>query len=102
MAKRGKIKCDCGGIFEEKMYPFGNILSPALVCQKCGYITLSASQAHQLQLLQRISCAEGQVKKQGHCLAICFPEEISKLGIKTGQRVFAQPIGKGSLKINFK
>ncbi|MGB9591959.1 MAG: hypothetical protein ACPL1K_05525, partial [Candidatus Kryptoniota bacterium] len=68
--------------------------------QKCGYVTLTADQAKRLQLLQRISFAEGRVKRTGHHLAIVFPEDIVKMGIRSGQKVIAQSLGKGSLKID--
>ena len=98
--KKRKIKCDCGGKFEEKMYPFGNILSEALVCQKCGYVTLTAEEAKRLQVLQNTSFAEGQVRRSGHSIVLVFPEEVTKMGIKAGEKVAIHPLGKGSLKVD--
>ena len=45
MEKERKIKCDCGGIFEEKEVNFGEFKSQALVCNNCNYRTLTKEQA---------------------------------------------------------
>ena len=35
------MKCDCGGRFEVRLSDFDGLKSPAMVCGKCGEVTLT-------------------------------------------------------------
>jgi len=54
LEEKGALKCDCGGTFTEQLHDFEGIQSPALVCQNCGYVTLTLNQAEVLMKLKEL------------------------------------------------
>ena len=104
MEKERKIKCDCGGVFEEKKSDFKDFKTNALVCSKCSYKTLTQSQAEEYIKLKNLHEAvdkESKVIKIGNSMGIILSEKLKNFGVKLGKKVKISAINSNAIKIEF-
>ncbi|MBI3050831.1 hypothetical protein HYY74_00050 [Candidatus Woesearchaeota archaeon] len=102
MAKEREIKCDCGGILAEKSTTFDHFETEALVCPKCGFITLTKEQAQKyvrLRQMHQIMDAERKIIKIGNSMGLTLPDELQQFGAKIGSKVKTEALGPNSFKV---
>ena len=102
MAKKRKIKCDCGGILEEKVIFFDSFKTEAMVCQKCGFTTLTKEQAlkyAKLKQLHQIIDAERKIIKVGNSMGLTLPDRLQEFGAKIGKKVKTKALSPKSFKV---
>lgn len=90
MVEQRKIKCDCGGMLVEKTAVFGTLETKALVCNKCGFTTLTKKQAEKyvkLKQLHQIVDAERKIIKIGNSMGITLPDQLQAFGAKIGGKI---------------
>lgn len=84
------FKCNCGGRIEESKTLTEGFLIDAMVCNKCGEVTLSPASAKQLLRLreeaERID-SERKIVKIGNSIGITLPPEAESIGFKEGSSV---------------
>lgn len=100
MEKKGTMKCDCGGRFEVQLHDFDDLKSPAMVCGKCGEVTLTKVQARRLMRIKELSMAcraKRKVVRIGNSIGITLPEELAKIG----QHVQMQPVDEKTIAMTF-
>ena len=102
MANERKITCDCGGVLEEKEVKVDYILTNALVCPRCGFVTLTKEQAKEFR--QRLDLhhavdQERQIIKVGNSMGITLPEKLRTMGIAVGKKVKIEAIDERSFKV---
>lgn len=103
MAQERKIICDCGTRLEENEALVSHILTVALVCPKCGFITLTKDQAKIFQKRLELHSAvdqEKQIIKIGNSMGITLPEKLRDFGLKVGQKVKLEAIDESSFKVD--
>ncbi len=94
-----KIRCHCKGEFKAKIKNFEGLESEALVCQKCGYVTLTMKQAGKLLKLKEIRDSFRRARKTiriGNAVGITLPKEFVN---KEGRPVNIIPLDEHTLKI---
>jgi antitoxin component of MazEF toxin-antitoxin module len=100
--KRKSLRCDCNEILREKEIKLDGILTKAMVCPKCKFITLTLEQAKEyhkkLKLHQDVD-QERQIIKIGNSMGITLPDKLNEYGIKIGKKVKIEAIDENSLKI---
>lgn len=99
--KRQKITCDCGAKLEEGEIEIEGIKTPAMVCPKCKFETLTKDQAIQFMKLKELHSkidGERKIIKIGNSLGLTLPESI---GLKLGNKVKIKALSKNQLKITF-
>lgn len=102
MAKKRKIKCDCGGYLEEKSTFFDSIETEAMVCSKCGFTTLTKEQAQKyvkLKQLHQIIDAERKIIKIGNSMGLTLPDRLQDFGAKVGKKIKTEALGLKSFKV---
>lgn len=102
MAKKRKIKCDCGAFLAEKKTIFDHFETEAMVCPKCGFVTLTKEQAKEfvkLKELHRILDSERKIIKIGNSMGLTLPEELREYGAKVGKRVKIEALTSDSFKV---
>ncbi|MDO8741500.1 MAG: hypothetical protein Q7J54_08120 [Candidatus Woesearchaeota archaeon] len=102
MAKERKIKCDCGGYFEEKTTVFDNFETEAMVCPKCGFTTLTKEQAEKyakLKQLHQIMDAERKIIKIGNSMGLTLPDALHEFGAKVGKKIRIEALTAHSFKV---
>ena len=102
MALKRKIICDCGGHLEEKEVEIEHIFTHALVCPKCGFITLTKEQAKEFRERLEFHRAIDQEKKViriGNSMGITLPEKLKDFGITAGSKVKIEAIDQKSFKV---
>ena len=103
MAKERKIICDCGGLIQKKLHSFENFQIEAMVCNKCGFTTLTKKQAQnyiKLKQLHKVVDAERKIIKIGNSMGITLPEELHDFGIKVGKKVKIEALSPTSFKVD--
>lgn len=104
MVQKRKIKCECGGTFEEKEIKFKGIMTPAEVCSKCNKVTFTKEQAEEFVRLKELQDAiEGSRKiiRIGNSMGITLPEKLSNFGLKIGSKVKVKATGPRSFEFVF-
>ena len=94
------MRCDCGGRFEDRLSDFDGLKSPAMVCVKCGEVTLTKVQARRLMRIKELSMAcraKRKVVRIGNSIGITLPEELAKIG----QHVHMQPVDEKTIAMTF-
>ena len=94
-----KMRCNCKGEFKEEIKDFEGLESEALVCQKCGYATLTMKQAGKLLKLKELRDLFRKARKTiriGNAVGITLPKEF--VG-KVGGFVKIIPLDDHTLKI---
>ena len=102
MAKERKIRCDCGTLLEAKQALFEGFETEAMVCPKCGFITLTREQAQQyvkLKQLHQIVDAERKIIRIGNSMGFTLPDGLKEFGAKVGGRVKTEALGEKSFKV---
>ena|SRR3989344_1752948 len=102
MAKERKIRCDCGEFLAEKAAIFDHFETEALVCPKCGFVTLTKEQAQKyarLKQLHQMIDAERKIIKIGNSMGITLPDGLQQFGAKVGKKVKTEALGPRSFKI---
>lgn len=102
MAKKRKIKCDCGELLVEKKTRFDNFETDAMVCPKCHFTTLTKGQANKyvkLKQLHLIIDAERKIIKIGNSMGITLPDKLQEFGAKIGKKVKTEALGPKSFKV---
>ena len=103
LEEKGALKCDCGGTFTEQLHDFESIQSSALVCQTCGYVTLTLKQAEvlmKLKELQTLLQQDRKLIKIGNSIGLTLPERLQDYGIKAGDIVKIKPIRERAFEIS--
>jgi len=99
--ERKKIICDCGTKLKEGETEIDGVLTLAMVCPKCKFITLTKKQAIEFMRLKELhSIVDGERKiiKIGNSLGLTLPEAM---GLKIGNKVKIKALSKHELKITF-
>ena len=102
MAKKRKIKCDCGGFLAERNTKFGNFETAAMVCPKCSFTTLTKEQAERyakLKQLHSIIDAERKIIKIGNSMGFTLPNKLKDFGAKIGKKVKTEALTSRSFKV---
>ena len=102
MAQERKIKCDCGVYLEEKITIFDSFKTEAMVCPKCGFITLTKEQAEKyvkLKQLHQIVDAERKIIKIGNSMGLTLPDRLQEFGAKVGKKVKIEALTPHSFKV---
>ncbi len=85
-----KIRCPCGGVFEEKKVKTEGFLVDGLKCNMCGEITFSLQQFKKVfrfrQLAKEIDSTK-KIVQIGNSIGLILPKGIEKLGLKVGDKV---------------
>ena len=92
--EKGPLKCDCGGIFIKRPHDFEGITSEALVCDTCGHVTLTLSQAEHLMKLKEMHtllAGERKLIKIGNSIGLTLPPKLAEYGFKVGDKVKITP-----------
>jgi hypothetical protein len=101
MEKERKLMCDCGGTFSEKIAKL-KVNTEALVCDRCGYVTMNWEQAEKYaQRLDMNDIVSGKRKiiKIGNSLGFTLPERLRKMGVKAGGSVKLEATGPKSFSV---
>lgn len=99
---RKMLTCNCGTILQEKETKIEHILTRALVCSSCGFITLTKEHAKEFQRRVQLHQAfdqERQVIKIGNSMGITLPERLSEYGISVGKKVRIEAVDERSFKV---
>ncbi len=90
MKKESKIMCDRGSYLGEKIAKFDNFETEAMVCPKCGFLTLTREQAEKyvrMKQLHQIIDAERKIIKIGNSMGLTLPDKLRDFGIRIGKKV---------------
>jgi hypothetical protein len=90
MGAKRKIKCDCGGLLEDRIASIDNIETDAMVCNKCKFTTLTKEQAKKYAELKHLHHAidsERKIIQIGNSIGITLPEGMQGMGVKVGKKV---------------
>ena len=101
--EKGTLKCDCGGTFVEQPYDFEGIPSEALVCDKCGHVTLTLQQAQRLAKLKEIHAllaGERTLIKIGNSIGLTLLPRLAEYGFKVGGKVKIVPKDEGRFEVS--
>ena len=102
MAKKRKIKCDCGGFLVEKKTIFEKFETGAMVCTGCNFTTLTKEQAEsyaKLKQLHQIIDSERRIIKIGNSMGLTLPESLKDFGAKIGKKVKTEALDAKSFKV---
>jgi len=102
MAKKRKIKCDCGAFLEERITLLDDIETEAMVCPHCRFVTLTKEQAQQfakLKQVQQSANTERKIIKIGNSIGLILPEQLQGLGIKIGRKVKIEALTSHSFRV---
>lgn len=102
MADTRKITCDCRGVLQEKEVEIDHILTTAMVCPRCGFMTLTKEQAKEFMQrleLHRAVDQERLVIKVGNSMGITLPEKLKTFGVAVGKKVKIEAIDERSFKV---
>ncbi len=94
-----KMKCNCKGEFKEQIQIFEELECEALVCQKCGYVTLTRKHAEKLMKLKHLRemfHKERKIIKIGNAMGVTLPKEFAQ---KEGQAVTMVPLDEHTIKL---
>ena len=84
------FRCNCGGKIEESRTLVEGFLIDAMVCNKCGEVTLSPDSAKQLLRLraeaERID-SERKIVRIGNSIGVTLPPEAETIGFREGTSV---------------
>ncbi len=84
------------------MAAFGSFETQAMVCPKCGLLTLTREQAEKysrLKLLHSIIDSERKIIKVGNSMGITLPEQLKDFGLKVGVKVRTSALSCNSFKV---
>src|SRR3989338_5514057 len=102
MAKERKIKCNCGEFLIEKLTIFDHLETEALVCPKCGFVTLTKEQAQRyarLKQLHQVIDAERKIIKIGNSMGLTLPDGLRQFGAKIGKKVKIEALTPESFNV---
>ena len=102
MAKKRKIRCDCGTYFEERKHVFEGIDGKAMVCPKCGFHTFTREHAEEFVKalkMKEITKKNRKIIKIGNSKGITIPKSFN---IKIGQKAKIEILTSNSFKVVFK
>ncbi len=102
MAKERKIRCGCGALLAERKTSLEGFETAAMLCPKCGFITLTKEQAlkyARLKQLHQIIDAERKVIKIGNSMGLTLPDSLKDFGVKVGKKVRTEALGADSFKV---
>lgn len=102
MAKKRKIRCDCGAILLEKKTRFDDFETEAMVCPKCSFTTLTKEQAEKYarsKQLHQIIDAERKIIKIGNSMGFTLPDRLQEFGVKVGKKIKTEALGAKSFKV---
>ena len=102
MAKKWKVRCDCGKYFEEKKVSLQRIMTKAEVCPGCHKITLTHRQAKEyvrLLNLHDIIDSQKKVIKIGNSMGITLPDALRTFGVTVGKKLKIEAIDSKSFKV---
>ena len=90
MGNKGKnIKCDCGGVFNNKIITLEGITCSAMVCSKCEEKMFSMEQStlyHKLKNIQNeIVTEKRKISRIGNSMGITLPVKLKELGFNVGE-----------------
>ena len=94
-----KMRCDCKGEFKEQLQVFEGLESEALVCQKCGDVTLTRKHAEKLMKLKHLRDMFRKGRKTikiGNAIGITLPKEFA---LKEGRVVTIIPLDEHTIKL---
>jgi len=97
-----KIKCDCGGIFQEKTVEFEGFDVKALKCSKCSEITFTPKQFKKVLALKELAKeinSTRKVIKIGNSFGITFPPATKELGLNVKSKVNLRLGNKKTLEL---
>jgi len=95
-----RIRCDCGGIFATRPQEIEGFEIEAMVCPKCGFVTLTREQAKGLLELRRMAEAIGKerrVVRIGNTYGVTFPPIL----VHKGQKVNIRPVAPNKYILAF-
>ena len=97
--KTMKFRCDCGGVFKERVTKIDGLQTDAMVCSKCGFVTLTKDQAKRLMKLRQMMDALGKRKvvRIGNTCGVTFPPIL----VHPGQPVEIRPISPNKYILTF-
>ncbi|OGR85054.1 MAG: hypothetical protein A2901_00560 [Elusimicrobia bacterium RIFCSPLOWO2_01_FULL_54_10] len=98
--KEMRIRCDCGGYFKEQLHEIDGLEVEAMVCPKCGYVTLTKKQAKFMLELRKMTDALGvgrRVIRIGNTCGVTFPPIL----VHPGQPVEIRPISPNKYIVSF-
>ena len=97
--KTMKIRCDCGGVFKKGIRDIDGLEIDALVCSKCGFVTLTMDQARRLMKLRQMMDALGKRKvvRIGNTCGVTFPPIL----VHPGQEVDIRPLSPNKYILTF-
>lgn len=96
--------CECGGTLGPQKVTFEGMSVNCLKCEKCGKITFTREQMHEVISMKDMSKRTDSKRKVivlGHSLAITLPKRLEKIGLKAGQKVSVKLTGKRTLELKF-
>jgi hypothetical protein len=102
MANTRKITCDCGKSLEEKETKIDHIITKAMVCLDCNFVTLTKEQAKEFRKrveFHRAIDQEKRIIRIGNSMGITLPEKLRDYGITVGKKVKIEAIDEGSFKV---
>lgn len=83
MANPKGLICDCGGTFTVKDTIVNDVPTEAMVCDGCGYTTLTMEQAKyvtHIRMLQARLTKRRKVVRIGNSIGVTLPDEFAKAG----------------------
>lgn len=91
MSKLLKLKCDCGGVFEERTIKENEFQYKVLACSKCGEEMFTREQTKKyaglLKMQEELNNAEDMViRKAGNSKGVTLPAFLSKYGFVEGKK----------------
>lgn len=104
MAKKGKMKCDCGAYFEEKEVKLQGLMTFAEVCPKCKRTTFTRDQAEafiKAKNLQEMMKSGRKIIRIGNSMGITLPEKMKEFGLKAGKTLKTKVTGPRSFELSF-
>ncbi|MBI2574729.1 hypothetical protein HYV82_02480 [Candidatus Woesearchaeota archaeon] len=80
MAKRWKVKCDCGSYFEEKDTEVEGIPAKCMMCPNCSHKTFTIDQAKEilkLMKLKELVKSKKKIIRIGNSKGITLPQGLN-------------------------
>ena len=102
MAKERKIKCDCGAFLADGKARLDRFETEAMVCPKCGFLTLTKEQAEKyakLKQLHQIMDSERKIIKIGNSMGFTLPDRLQDFGAKIGKKVRTEALDSKTFKV---
>ncbi len=98
--KNLKITCDCGAVLEPQLLEIDELSAEAMVCPKCGFVTLTKEQVKHLMELRRMMDAlkgKRKVIRIGNTYGVTFPPVL----VHQGQEVDIRPLAPNKYVLTF-